>query len=320
MQKNLILLICLCLLPACAGASQDIVIPEDEMPAETPASEFRVIGYATAATIVETVPFERLTHINYAFLIPNSDGTFENLPNAWKLEQLIAQAHEHGARVLISVGGWGWDDEFEAMAASPETRAVFVSALAAFVDEFGLDGADIDWEYPDAGQSAQNFLSLMGELRRALPDRLLTIAVVAAGTTGEGIPPESFALLDFVNIMAYDGSGENHSSMPAAEEALDYWLGRGLPADKAVLGVPFYSRPDGTPYYRIVQYDPAAAQVDTFDYYGTLINYNGIPTMQAKTRLAMERCSGIMIWALDHDAAGELSLLAAIDQTIHGGE
>jgi len=318
MRHSLILLITIVMLSACAPVQ---AIPtEVEMPAATPVPEFRIVGYATAAVIVDTVQFDRLTHINYAFLIPNEDGTFESLPNAWKLEQLVARAHQNGVQVLISVGGWGWDDQFEAMAASRERRGTFVGQLVAFVQQYDLDGADIDWEFPDPGESAQNFLALMTELRQAMPEKLLTIAVVALGETGAGIPQESFALLDFVNLMAYDGGGENHSSMAYARDALDYWLSRGLPPEKTVLGVPFYARPDGTPYYRLIQNDPAAAYLDSFDYYGTQLNYNGIPTMQAKTALALERASGIMIWTLEHDVVGELSLLAAIDHTVHGGE
>lgn len=315
MRNPLFLLIVFSLLSACS-TSPTFLATETEMPAPA----FRVIGYANGAIIVDTLQFEMLTHINYAFLIPNEDGTFASLPNAWKLEQLVTRAHEHGVQVLISVGGWGWDDQFEALAADPARRATFASELAAFVEQYDLDGADIDWEFPDPGQSAQNFLTLMSELRQALPEKLLTIAVVALGETGESIPAEVFPLLDFVNIMAYDGPGENHSSMQYARDALDYWQSRGLPVEKTVLGVPFYARPDGTPYYRIVRNDPAAAYLDSFDYYGMQLNYNGIPTMQAKTALALERASGIMIWSLESDAPGELSLLAAIDRTLHGGE
>ena len=319
MRRSLTLLIVIILLSACAPVP---VAPsvEVEMPTPTPGIAFRIVGYATAAVIVDTVQFDKLTHINYAFLIPNEDGTFESLPNAWKLEQLVERAHQNGVQVLISVGGWGWDDQFEAMAVSPARRATFVSQLVAFVQQYDLDGADIDWEFPDPGESAQNFLALMTELRQALPEKLLTIAAVALGPTAAGIPAEAFALLDFINIMAYDGDGENHSSMQYAQDALDYWRDRGLPPEKTVLGVPFYARPDGTPYYRLIQNDPAAAELDSFDYYGTTLGYNGIPTIQAKTNLALESASGIMIWTLEHDVAGELSLLAAIDRTVHGGK
>jgi GH18 family chitinase len=49
------------------------------------------------------------------------------------------------------------------------------------------------------------------------------------------------------------------------------------------------------------------------------LNYNGIPTIQQKTRLAMERAGGVMIWALDHDSHNETSLLNAIFQTVQEG-
>ena len=113
--------------------------------------------------------------------------------NGWKLKQIVGTAHQHDVRVSISVGGWGWDAQFEEMAANPESRSAFVQNLKAFVDEYQLDGADIDWEYPDPGQSSQNFLALIKELRVAMPDKLLTTAVVAYGdNNGLGIPNRVF--------------------------------------------------------------------------------------------------------------------------------
>ena len=280
-------------------------------PAAPPPRPFRIVGYVTQAVIAGTIPYDQITHINYAFLIPNADGTFEVLPNAWKLDDIVESAHQHGVQVLISVGGWGWDDQFEALAADPASRAVFVRELSAFVEQHNLDGADIDWEYPDPGESARNFVLLLRELRAALPEKQITAAVVSHGPTGDGIPAESFEILDFVNIMAYDG-GTPHSPYALAETAFDYWLGRGLPAEKAVLGLPFYARPGDIPYRKLVAHDPQAARQDEIEYLGTTVNYNGIPTIQEKTRLAMERGAGVMIWTLEHDAEGDASLLAAI--------
>jgi GH18 family chitinase len=288
----------------------------------TPKStEFRVIAYVTDAIVPSLIQYDKLTHINFAFLLPNDDGTFQKLANPWKVDEIVRRAHEQNVKVLISVGGWGWDVQFESMAAKPEGRAAFVQNLLNVVNEYQLDGADIDWEYPDPGQSAQNFLALMQELRAALPkDKLLTAAVVALGEHGPGVLAESFAMMNFINIMAYDNAGSQHSALDYARSALDYWLGRGLPPDKATLGVPFYARPSEISYRKIVQADPAAAQLDSFDYYGTLINYNGIPTIQTKTRMAMQRASGIMFWTLENDATGDLSLLNAIHQVVVGGE
>ena len=300
--------------PSASTAPVDLTGTVESMPEEEP---FRIVGYVTQAVVFETIPFDQVTHINYAFLIPNADGTFASFPNAWKLEKIVEAAHENRVEVLISVGGWGWDAEFEAMAADPATRAVFVQELKTFVDDFQLDGADIDWEYPDPGDSAQNFLSLIRELRVALPDKLITTAVVSRGATGDGVLPETFEIFDFVNIMAYDG-GEPHSPVELADAAFDYWLGRGLPPEKAVLGLPFYAHPIFVSYRKIVEQDPQAAYLDEFKYSGALLDYNGIPTIQQKTRLAMQRGSGVMIWTLEYDSQDDTSLLRAINLTLQG--
>lgn len=275
---------------------------------------FIVLAYATEGIFADIIPYDKLTHINYAFLTPKADGTFNRIANGWKLKQIARTGRAHNVRVSISVGGWGWDAQFEELAANPESRSAFVKNLQAFVGEYQLDGVDIDWEYPDPGQSSQNFLALIQELRAAMPDKLLTTAVVSYGDdNGLGVPSESFELFDFVNVMTYDGP--DHGTMEQFERGLSYWRGRGLPTEKIVMGVPFYGDPN-TPYFKIVQADPSAAQLDAFDYAGTLLHYNGIPTIQAKTRIAMQKAGGIMFWALDHDAQGDLSLVNAIHQTV----
>jgi GH18 family chitinase len=283
----------------------------------TPApAPFRIIAYATDGVIEILIPYDRLTHINYSFLTPNADGTFNPIVNGWKLKKIVETGDTRDVQVLISVGGWGWDKQFEEMAADPESRGAFVRNLKAFVDEYQLDGADIDWEYPDPGQSSLNFLALIRELRAAMPDKLLTTAVVAYGDEyGMGVPSETFELFDFVNIMTY--AGRDHGTMEQFNKGLEYWSGRGLPEEKIVLGVPFYSEPGGISFAKLTKNDPASAKMDSFDYIGAQQNYNGIPTIQEKTRIAMEESGGIMFWALDHDAQGEYSLVEAIYQVVH---
>jgi chitinase len=283
--------------------------------------EFRVIGYVTdrGATAGDD-QLRQLTHLNYAFALPQADGTLFELSNPWKLESYVATAHEHGVKVLISVGGWGWDDEFEQLAASEDARATFVQAVVGLVEGHGLDGADIDWEYPDPGASSEAFTALMTELREALPPgSLLTAAVAALGNNADGVAADVFPLVDFLNVMAYDGDGAGgHASMAYAQGALAYWADRGLPADQTVLGVPFYARPQEVPYRELVGADPAAAERDEIDYYSSEVNYNGRETMRRKVELAMERASGIMFWKLDDDTMDASSLLGVIRGTIDG--
>lgn len=286
-----------------------------------PAPQFRIIGYITDWGVqVAPEQIAKLTHINYAFALPKPDGTIDFPANTWKLQQYVQMAHERGVQVLISVGGWGLDQEFEAFAASPELRAKFVKSLMQYVDENNLDGVDMDWEYPTGGASSENFLALMKELRAELDARkkLLTAAVAAYGENAEGIPDETFALVDFLNLMAYADAGAHHSTYALAKQSLDYWHARGLPQNKIVLGVPFYAQPGDAPYRKLIQADANAAQTDFFNYHGTLAAYNGLPTMRAKTQLAMERASGIMFWTLNDDSTDATSLLNAIYETAQG--
>jgi chitinase len=291
------------------------------LPTETPmpAKTFRIIGYAADwEGPVNPAQLPYLTHVNYAFLLPNAAGSVTGIANPQMLEELVQQAHAQNVKVLISIGGWGTDKEFKALAASPETRQRFVEAVIDFVAHYQLDGADIDWEYPAANSpSADHFTALMRELRAQLPaDKLLT-AAVALGENADGVQADVFAVVDFFNVMAYDGPGKNHSSYEYAEAALNYWQERGLPPDKTVLGVPFYSRPGEVHYRQLVAADPAAAKTDQINYNGTLTYYNGIPTMQKKTELAHRLASGIMIWTIAADTLDETSLLQAIDRAAH---
>ncbi|MCC7117080.1 MAG: hypothetical protein IT310_01030 [Anaerolineales bacterium] len=282
----------------------------------SPTDSFRIVAYATDAIIAELIPYDKLTHINYSFLIPHADGTFATLNNAWKLESIVEAAHQKNVKVSIAVGGWGWDNEFEQMAAAPETRTAFVQNLVAVVNQYQLDGVDMDWEYPDPGQSSQNFLALMKELRAALPDKLISVATISYGDeTGLGIPNEAFDLVDYVNVMTYDG--QIHGSLTEFEEGLKYWTARGVPIKKINIGAPFYTRPSEVTFANLVKADPAAAQLDSFEYLGSTENYNGIPTVKKKTEIALQKAGGIMFWALDHDAQGEFSLVNAIYQTVH---
>lgn len=276
---------------------------------------FRIVAYATEGIIEGLIPYNKLTHINYSFLTPNDDGTFNMISNGWKLKLIAENGHKFNVKTLISVGGWGWDREFETVAADPELRTEFVRNLTAFVDEYQLDGVDIDWEYPDPGQSSQNYLALVQELRASMPDKLISSAVVAYGDDhGLGIPQETFALMDYVVVMTYSGS--DHGTVEQFNKGLSYWSERGLPQDKLVIGLPFYSEPSGISFAKLVKNDPAAAQTDTSLYLGLMQNYNGIPTIQWKTQFALEHAGGVAFWTLDHDAQGEFSLVNAIYQVV----
>lgn len=76
------------------------------------------------------------------------------------------------------------------MAANEQYRLSFANDCRRAIEQFQLDGIDIDWEYPTssaAGISSspddtQNYTLLMRDLRKAIgPDKLLTLASVYNG-------------------------------------------------------------------------------------------------------------------------------------------
>ncbi|WP_375760875.1 RICIN domain-containing protein [Corallococcus exercitus] len=307
-------------LGGCSGLVDAPASGEPMGEVESAALSTRVVGYLpTWAGDVNTVQYSKLSHINYAFALPTASGGLTGVSSGdARLRSLVTLAHAQGVKVLIAVGGWndGNDSGFEQMAANASARTAFVNNVVNFVNAAGLDGVDIDWEYPDPGTSGNNYALLMNQLGTAMHSRgkLLTAAVVANGYTGGGVPASVFNDVDFLNIMAYDG-GQPHSTYDLAVQSLNYWKGRGLPASKAVLGVPFYGRSPSSyvGYSELVARDPQAPYKDNVgDVY-----YNGIATIQAKTQLGKQN-GGVMIWELSQDTSGSTSLLNAIYSVAQG--
>jgi chitinase len=284
---------------------------------------FRSVGYMPSwAGSVNAIQYNKVTHINYSFALPNANGTLQPIDNTAKLSQLVSLGHANNTRVGLAIGGWngGNDSAFEALAGNAGGRTTFVNSVINVVNQFNLDGIDMDWEYPDPGTSGNNFTALMSQLSTALHSRgkYLTAAVVSGGGTANGIQPAVFGMVDWLNIMTYDG-GSPHANYDWAISNANFWKSRGLPANKTVLGVPFYSRPGGMSYSQLVAMNPANANSDCTTVNGAQQCYNGLPTVRRKTDWAKANGGGIMYWELSQDTTGSTSLVNAIFERATGG-
>lgn len=308
-------------------------IPIDaSKPQDAELTGFKVVGYypSWAQNKLNTVDFNVLTHVCYAFAIPTADGELRNLENPDVASELIRSAHKNGAKVLLSVGGWSYNDIplegtfLEATSDSEKTRR-FAENIIAMCDKYGFNGVDMDWEHPRVdGTSAKQYEELMLILSEKLHSngKLLTAAVLSGVTADGNVYYDAAAhtnavlnAVDFINVMAYDGGdGERHSQYEFAVNCGDYWKNtRGLPGYKVVLGVPFYARPSWEDYGTILADVPDAWSRDNVTYNGMDVYYNGMETIKKKTRYAKENLGGVMIWELTQDTADqEKSLLQAI--------
>jgi chitinase len=285
-------------------------------------ADFQVIGYLYTDDLAEVdrIQYAKLTHLNYSFVMPDAIGGLTQANEA-VLKRMVEKCHAHGVKAGVAVGGWNDGDtsNFEAMAASPSARAAFVANLVALADRYDLDGIDMDWEYPNQG-SAEGFGLMMKDLSDTLhaKGKLLTAAVIAQDDQhGQFIRKEIFGYIDFLNIMSYDwhydrNGGVPHSPFELAATSLDYWVGRGCPKEKAVLGVPFYGRMPPVKYKDLIAANPEAAGTDA---QGT-VYYNGQPTMRRKTEVAWRKGGGIMFWEISQDTSDGTSLLSAIHDQV----
>jgi chitinase len=217
----------------------------------------------------------KLTRVNYAFANIEQGRIVEgSASDAGNLAALNALKHDNPQlTVLVSVGGWLWSGGFSDMALTKESRAVFIDSVETFVTRYDLDGLDIDWEYPGLPGSTQkfrpedkqNYTLLVKELRVRFDGmtkkthRHLYITLATGGESNFLAHTEMDEVqkyVDTVNLMAYDyyepGDQKitgNHAPLftdPAdpkaisADRAVREYEQAGVPAEKLVLGVPFY--------------------------------------------------------------------------------
>lgn len=100
----------------------------------------------------------------------------------------------------------------------PTKRRKFVESSVALLEDVGLDGLDLDYEYPGNDNEAQGYAELLKELRQALDEHaskkkidyrfLLTIAAPCGASNYQKLNVKAMdPVLDFWNLMSYDFSG-----------------------------------------------------------------------------------------------------------------
>ena len=273
----------------------------------------------------KTIDYAKVTHINIAFENP-TDDTGELSFNR-RNKALLEKARAAKVKVLVSIGGGSASGdkvlkERYFMLLADDRRVDFAKKLAAYVEKHGFDGLDVDIEGPSINEDYGDFITVLAAEFK--PKGKLLTAALSKGYGGDKVPDAALSHFDFLNIMAYDARGSwdpnapgQHSSLEMAKEASKYWLGRGVPKEKAILGVPFYGsgfgkdfHNGGFAYAEILAKHPEASLLDQV---GETIWHNGQPTIREKAKFVQsEGLGGVMIWSLDNDVKGDKSLLDAL--------
>ena len=235
---------------------------------------YMVLAYAfkEGLNMVTEEDTRKLTHVNIAFgLIKDGLLDMSGLPN------LGDQVHKYRCwnpdmKLVLSVGGWGAGG-FSTMAMTEEGRRAFAASCLEVVEQYGLDGIDIDWEYPCSNlaeidydpRDKENFTLMLQALRDALgADRIVSIAVGAGEYFVEGTEMDKVAkIVDYVQLMTYDmrngftkqaghhaslGLSKGDTTNTSTRGIAKMFREAGVPYEKMVVGAAFYGRRfDGVP-------------------------------------------------------------------------
>ncbi len=245
-----------------------------------------------------------MTHINYAFAeLVEEDGVYQSFKLKGKesrFKQIVdLKKKKPSLKILLSFAGGTSDDKytpenkfggFSAMTKSDTDRKKFAQDCLDFCKKWGIDGIDIDWEFPglswyddveyDTSCDVENYTLLMKQLRETLGnDYLLTYAgyVFDMSTLDDGghryidiraVDP----YVDWVNIMTYNMTSQAHSALNNpklwvdCKRAVKHYTEKGIAASKLVLGVPFFGDGEVTWTYKsIIAKDKTKYKIDNWD-------------------------------------------------------
>ena len=231
-----------------------------------------VLAYFTEYTT--SLPEVRLlTHINYAhgrFANPTegSGGIVITESDKAPIKDVVAlKSVNPRLKVCLMIGGWGGHaDGFSMMARSESKRTEFCKSVKYLLELHGLDGVDIDWEYPTQSadnetgadpSDTQNFNLVLKELRETIgTGKIISFASSSSAKYVDW--PNAMKYLDYVNVMTYDmGAAPNGHNSPlhqssmfshrSWDESIKAHEDRGVPKERMVMGVPFYGKSQKPP-------------------------------------------------------------------------
>ena len=215
-----------------------------------------------------------ITHVNVGHVRfkDKDNGTGIDIPagSISLVEKFVGYKHNGypELKVKLQMGGWGKNaDGWSQMARDAAKRKAFIDECVAVCQQYDVDGFDIDWEYPTYaakdgdhvnGASPadwENFITLLKEMREAMPDKILSYAASSSGKYTDNVGALQY--VDYINVMTYDEGNPPYHNSPlyrssiassrTCSEAIDdiFHGQQGIPYQMMNFGIPFYGHGDG---------------------------------------------------------------------------
>ena len=245
---------------------------------QTPIIEIYYTEYTKESLFPSLEEVRNFTHINIGHVRFVNKQTGEGIEIDAKtlplVEKFVAYKKQYPElKVKLQMGGWGKNaDGWSQMASDPAKRKAFVDECVNICNTYGIDGFDIDWEYPtysaktelsdgsyywNGASSAdyENFVTLFKEMREAMPDKILSYAASDSGKYTDNLNVLPF--IDYINVMTYDEGNPPYHNAPlyrsgiagsrcCSEAIEDIFHGQqGIPYQMMNFGLAFYGHGDG---------------------------------------------------------------------------
>ncbi|GMG36370.1 unnamed protein product [Aspergillus oryzae] len=271
----------------------------------------------------EEIPIEQLDQLTLAFVYIDPKDyhiiAMDEGPTASDLFARVAnlKTRNPNAKIWVSIGGWAFNDDgpyrsvFTKVAGDSKATQILAHNLMGFMDKYGFDGVDIDWEYPGADdrggreEDIANYPKMMSILKRYL----------------QGV-------VDEFNLMAYDLHGRwdredpigpyvyAHTNLTEIDQALDLFWRNDIDSSKINLDLagPCTTTAGILSYSEIQRILSEGNIYPTYDeeagvYYANYgngganwVSFDDTISFNAKIELANKYgLGGVLIWAVDQD-------------------
>ncbi|KMY91489.1 probable chitinase 10 [Drosophila simulans] len=228
--------------------------------------------------VPEDIDANLCTHIIYGFAVLDSKSLTIKTLDSWtdidnRFYERVVEYKQRGLRVMLAIGGWNdsLGSKYARLVLDSQSRSRFVESVISFVEQHGFEGLDLAWEFPvcwqancDRGNPTEKdgFVALVKELSEAFKAKgLILSAAVSPSKMVIDAGYNVFELslyFDWVAVMTYDFHG--HWDMRTGQVAplfhngfdeniylngnfsIHYWLERGIPRNKLVMGMPMYGQ------------------------------------------------------------------------------
>ncbi|KAG5219572.1 glycoside hydrolase family protein [Salix suchowensis] len=223
----------------------------------------------------------------------NDQGT--NLYGNFKAIYNLKKKHRH-LKVLLSIGGWTYSPKFHNMIVSKSHRETFASSAIKLLEDYGLDGLDVDYEYPQNDVQAEGYVELLKTMRHGLDKHA----------------QEKGANYRF--LLTVTGSWDKISNHQAnvyggpigTSTALAYYESHGVPRSKMVLGIPCMAVPSSAPMALAIRSAVLAPAAGNKAFTITVRFHSHIPkftliTPPWQAGLSIPRRKRCMFWELSGD-------------------